>query len=147
MLKSFFGILLLWVVKHNGLWCKLCSPLEATVCCGFGNALVNGLLVVREEGERLRDRHVLEALCINLRATPRLVARSACSSSPEGANRTHRVAQALMAVNALLPHRIGDAASSNGRVYPRRRSCFAERGRSLLMPPRIEVLRGSGRES
>ena len=68
----------------------------------------------------------------------------------EGIRRAHRAAQALMAqVHTLLPHRVGEAASSDRRAAEEAER-FAEKEGKLAMaeqrmvPPRIEVLRGLG---
>lgn len=68
----------------------------------------------------------------------------------EGMRRTTRAAQALMAqVNALMPHRIGGAASSD-RYAAEEAERFAEREGKLalveqrMLPPQVEVLRGIG---
>jgi hypothetical protein len=68
----------------------------------------------------------------------------------EGVKRTRRAAEALMTqVNALLPHRVGEAASSD-RHAAEEAERFAEREGKLAMaerrmvPPPVEVLRGIG---
>lgn len=68
----------------------------------------------------------------------------------EGISRTRRAAEALMAqVNVLLPHRVGEAASSDRRAAEEAER-FAEKEGKLaiaeqrMLPPRIEVLRGIG---
>jgi hypothetical protein len=68
----------------------------------------------------------------------------------EGMRRTRRAAEALMVqVNALLPHRVGEAASLDRRAAEEAER-FADREGKLaiaeqhMVPPRIEMLRGIG---
>jgi hypothetical protein len=68
----------------------------------------------------------------------------------EGVKRTTRAAQALMAqVNALMPHRIGGAASSDRHAAEEAERLAEQEGKLAMVerhmvPPQVEVLRGIG---